>query len=154
MQYMRLILYKTRLPLPLSFAYHYFFVLKISGTDEHRVEVHRQWPAELQANKMSKQTDFVLEDYYSGNEGLPMFYLGDSRDKHWRWPGIKCETFILSNEQVNQFRNCVTNYPYRHTYHYWPGPNSNTFTKYILDQLQLDHKFPVTAVGWRYKNRS
>ena len=41
-------------------------------------------------------------------------------------------------------------YPWRHLYRFWPGPNSNTFVQWVLgDQLEL----PWRGIGRRYATR-
>jgi hypothetical protein len=42
-------------------------------------------------------------------------------------------------------------YPYAHSYHVWPGPNSNTFTAFVLRQVpELRVDLPPTAIGKDY----
>lgn len=46
----------------------------------------------------------------------------------------------------------IKSYPYPHTYHAWPGPNSNTFMAHIgreVPDLQLD--MPSNAIGKDYR---
>jgi hypothetical protein len=38
-------------------------------------------------------------------------------------------------------------YPERHRYRYWPGPNSNTFAAWILAQAGISHSMDPRAVG-------
>lgn len=39
-------------------------------------------------------------------------------------------------------------YPYRDTYHVWPGPNSNTFTAFVAREIpELGLDLPPTAIG-------
>lgn len=39
-------------------------------------------------------------------------------------------------------------YPYKNTYHVWPGPNSNTFVAYIARQVpELHFTMPALAIG-------
>ena len=39
-------------------------------------------------------------------------------------------------------------YPYRDTYHVWPGPNSNTFTAFVAREIpELELDLPPTAIG-------
>ncbi len=47
--------------------------------------------------------------------------------------------------------DAVKQYPYLHTYSYWPGPNSNTFTAYIGRAIpELGLVLPGTAIGKDY----
>ena len=45
----------------------------------------------------------------------------------------------------------VEAYPYTHHYRLWPGPNSNTFTSFVVRRVPgLDVDLPVTAIGKDY----
>ena len=47
--------------------------------------------------------------------------------------------------------SAVTSYPYADRYHAWPGPNSNTFTAYLVRCLpHLRLSMPSNAVGKDY----
>ncbi len=57
-----------------------------------------------------------------------------------------------ADEVIDKIRQAVTDYPFKETYHAWPGPNSNTFTAYIgkeVSELGLD--LPSTAIGKDYR---
>jgi len=41
-------------------------------------------------------------------------------------------------------------YPYPHRYRYWPGPNSNTYVQWILDQAQIPHLLSRRGLGKGY----
>jgi hypothetical protein len=56
---------------------------------------------------------------------------------------------------IPQVVAAVNAYPFKHTYHAWPGPNSNTFTAFIgreVPELGLD--LPSTAIGKDYREFS
>ena len=45
----------------------------------------------------------------------------------------------------------VNAYPYTHYYRLWPGPNSNTFTSFVVRRVpELSIELPVTAIGKDY----
>jgi hypothetical protein len=45
----------------------------------------------------------------------------------------------------------VQDYPYAKTYRIWPGPNSNTFTAFVLREVpELRVDLPPTAIGKDY----
>ena len=49
---------------------------------------------------------------------------------------------------IARIRTAVADYPYAKTYHAWPGPNSNTFTAWVLravPELRVD--LPAHAIG-------
>jgi len=53
---------------------------------------------------------------------------------------------------IPQIEAAIKNYPYPHTYHAWPGPNSNTFMAHIgreVPALKLD--MPSNAIGKDYR---
>lgn len=53
---------------------------------------------------------------------------------------------------IPQIEAAIKSYPYPHTYHSWPGPNSNTFMAHIgreVPDLKLD--LPANAIGKDYR---
>ena len=60
-----------------------------------------------------------------------------------RGPGV--------DELIDRIEGAIKDYPYPDRYHVWPGPNSNTFTAYILRQVpELRVDLPPTAIGKDY----
>lgn len=52
---------------------------------------------------------------------------------------------------IDRIEASVQAYPYPTTYHVWPGPNSNTFTAFVLrDNPELRVDLPPTAIGKDY----
>jgi hypothetical protein len=52
---------------------------------------------------------------------------------------------------VARIEQAVARYPYADTYRVWPGPNSNTFTAFVLrDVPELRVDLPATAIGKDY----
>ena len=76
-------------------------------------------------------------------------------DGHWfgnrpellsdlRGPGV--------DEVIQRIEHAVEQYPYGDTYRIWPGPNSNTFTAFVLrDVPELRVDLPPTAIGKDYR---
>jgi len=57
----------------------------------------------------------------------------------------------LVEEMIDRIERAVAQYPYADRYRVWPGPNSNTFTAYVLravPELRVD--LPPTAIGKDY----
>lgn len=82
-----------------------------------------------------------------------------------RWYGAKPE--LLGDvrgpgvdEIIQRIETAVAEYPYPGQYHVWPGPNSNTFTAFILRKVpELRVDLPPTAIGkdylgWRSVNKT
>jgi hypothetical protein len=75
-------------------------------------------------------------------------------DGHWygakpelladvRGPGVE--------EIIARIETAIADYPYPDKYHVWPGPNSNTFTAFILRRVpELRADLPPTAIGKDY----
>jgi hypothetical protein len=69
-----------------------------------------------------------------------------------RGPGV--------DEIIQRIDAAVKEYPYPGSYHIWPGPNSNTFTAFVLRQVpELRVDLPPTAIGkdylgWRSINKT
>lgn len=52
---------------------------------------------------------------------------------------------------IDRLEVAIQNYPYNGQYRIWPGPNSNTFTAYVLrDVPELRVDLPPTAIGKDY----
>jgi hypothetical protein len=52
---------------------------------------------------------------------------------------------------IERIEAAVQRYPYADTYRIWPGPNSNTFTAFVLrDVPELRVDLPPTAIGKDY----
>ena len=59
------------------------------------------------------------------------------------------------DELVARIERAATDYPYRDTYRVWPGPNSNTFTAFVLRSVpELRTDLPPTAIGKDYLGTS
>jgi hypothetical protein len=80
------------------------------------------------------------------NEGAPDRY----------WYGAKPRVLAeLRGEPaqaaIARIRKAVVEYPYAGQYRTWPGPNSNTFTAFILRRVpELKTDLPPTAIGKDY----
>lgn len=52
---------------------------------------------------------------------------------------------------ISRVEAAVENYPYADEYRVWPGPNSNTFTAFVLREVpELRADLPPTAIGKDY----
>jgi hypothetical protein len=75
------------------------------------------------------------DGYWYGNEPE---LLGDIRG-----PGV--------DAIIERIEAAVKDYPYPDRYHVWPGPNSNTFTAFVLRRVpELRVDLPPTAIGKDY----
>jgi hypothetical protein len=80
------------------------------------------------------------------NEGAP--------DRYWYGskPRVLAELRGKPAEAaIVRIRKAVAEYPYAGEYRTWPGPNSNTFTAFILRRVpELNTDLPPTAIGKDY----
>jgi hypothetical protein len=59
-----------------------------------------------------------------------------------------------ATKAIGQIEQAVRDYPYAGAYRVWPGPNSNTFTAYVLRNVPgLRADLPSTAIGKDYLGR-
>jgi hypothetical protein len=59
------------------------------------------------------------------------------------------------DELISRIEGAAAAYPYRDTYRVWPGPNSNTFTAFVLRSVpELKADLPPTAIGKDYLGTS
>jgi Protein of unknown function (DUF3750) len=55
------------------------------------------------------------------------------------------------DDMIARVEAAVRAYPYADTYRVWPGPNSNTFTAFVLRAVpELETDLPATAIGKDY----
>lgn len=116
------------------FGVHTWIAVKPSGADRftvHEVNGHRL----RRTGTALVTSDRAPDGYWFGNRPELL--------KDIRGPGV--DALILRIEKA------VEDYPYPDTYHVWPGPNSNTFTAFVLrrnPELRVD--LPPTAIGKDY----
>lgn len=56
---------------------------------------------------------------------------------------------------IDQIESAVNDYPWKNTYSVFPGPNSNTFTAWVvLNVPGLDVDLPFSAIGSSYAKKS
>jgi hypothetical protein len=101
--------------------------------------------------KAKNATNYSRYDYTAWGE--PIRVNGFAADG--RWFGAAPETILavdgdLAERLIPKLQHAVETYEYRHDGDYtaWPGPNSNTFVKAMLDAVpELDAVLPPTAIG-------
>ena len=82
--------------------------------------------------------------------------LVSAREPDARWYGSAPE--LLADKRgadaeglIDRIEVAVRAYPYAAEYRVWPGPNSNTFTAWVLRQVpELEADLPPTAIGKDY----
>ena len=121
-------------PLPWigAFAWHYWFVIE-DETGRHRWEV---WQTK---NAGSFCIGHVHRDLKQPEDGVGG---GPSRlVTVWEGEQARRIAAVLAD---------VRTYPYCERYHYWPGPNSNSFVAWVLRQAGINYDLDRRGIGRRY----
>ena len=115
------------------FASHYWFVV-LDGGEAHRWEV---WQTRNAGGRSIGHVHCDLKPPDAGVGGGPMHIDAE-------WSGAQAEKIAAVLE-------AAASYPHCHRYHYWPGPNSNTFAAWVLRQAGVHHPLARRAIGHSYR---
>ena len=119
------------------FGVHTWIAVKPTGATRftiHEVNGHRL----RRTGTVLVSSDRAPDGYWYGNRPDLL--------KDIRGPGV--------DALIQRIEKSVQAYPYPREYHVWPGPNSNTFTAFVLranPELRVD--MPPTAIGKDYPYR-
>lgn len=111
------------------------------------------------ATKRTGESSYTVYEVigWRKNRGLPVVRIKqDAPDRHWF--GERPELLAdhrdhNGDELVKKIDKAARSYPWPDTYRAFPGPNSNTFTAWILEQVpELDVKLPFSALGSGYSD--
>lgn len=125
------------------FGVHTWIAVKPANAHEFTVHEVMGWSLRRTGSVVVERSR-PADGYWYGNKPE---LLGDIRG-----PGV--------DEIIQRIEQAAKDYPYPKTYHVWPGPNSNTFTAFILRRVpELKVDLPPTAIGkdylgWRSVNRT
>ncbi len=113
-----------------AFAVHTWIATKPSGSPTYRVYEVTRWDL----STVYSETTAPDRVWY----GNPPEVLADLR-------GAEAEPLIETIAEA------AARYPLQHEYRVWPGPNSNTYTAWLLRQVpELGAELPPTAIGKDY----
>jgi hypothetical protein len=116
------------------FGVHTWIAVKPTGAKEFTVHEVVGWRLKRTGTAVVARNR-AADGYWYGNKPE---LLGDIRG-----PGV--------DEIIERIETAVKDYPYPARYHVWPGPNSNTFTAFVLRQVpELRVDLPPTAIGKDY----
>jgi hypothetical protein len=78
-------------------------------------------------------------------------------DRNWYGNKPKVEDIMLGSaalQLIPKIQMAVKHYSYAKYYHAWPGPNSNTFTNYVIQSVPALHfQMPYNALGRDYQTQ-
>ncbi|MEJ0039687.1 MAG: DUF3750 domain-containing protein [Gammaproteobacteria bacterium] len=116
------------------FGVHTWIAVKPAGAARftvHEVNGHRL----RRAGTVLVSSDRAPDSFWYGNRPELL--------KDIRGPGV--------DDLIERIEKAVQKYPYPREYHVWPGPNSNTFTAFVLrENPELRVDLPPTAIGKDY----
>jgi hypothetical protein len=116
------------------FGVHTWIAVKRSGADHFTVH-------EVNGHRLRRTGTAVV----SGSRAPDGYWYGNRPEllREARGPGV--------DELIDRIEAAVQRYPWPQTYHVWPGPNSNTFTAFVLREApELRVDLPPTAIGKDY----
>lgn len=116
------------------FGVHTWIAVKPSGASQFTVH-------EVNGHRLRRTGAAVV----TSNRAPDSYWYGNRPEllKDARGPGV--------DELIQRIEAAVKRYPYAQTYRVWPGPNSNTFTAFVLREApELRVDLPPTAIGKDY----
>jgi hypothetical protein len=109
------------------------------------------------AAKRTGETAYTVYDVvgWRGHHGQPVLGITqDIPDRYWygEKPRILAEhTGMGVDKLIDAVDRAARDYPWKTTYKAFPGPNSNTFTAWIAEQVpELELELPFSAIGSGY----
>ncbi len=135
--------YSSPITFPFCFAVHTWIVLESPEFGVKRYEIHKF------INK--KTGNYLYINAQTPSEGMPWFVIPRKYLSKKKFSSKKL--FSLNGEEVKgvieTIEENITKYPYLNKYHLYPGPNSNTFTRWVLDLNEITKKvkLPWNAFG-------
>lgn len=138
--------YSSPITFPLCFAVHTWVVLESPEFGVKRYEIHKF------INK--KTGNYFYTNAQAPSEGMALLMIPR---KFYSKKKFKSKLiFSLNGEEakvvIENIEKEISKYPYLNRYHLYPGPNSNTFTRWILSLSEntKNIKLPWNAFGsWR-----
>jgi hypothetical protein len=99
-------------------------------------------------------TSYEVIGWHVRHNGTAINIHDGAPDRHWYGsrPSLLAELRGKSAEAaIGKIRRAVAQYPHGDEYGTWPGPNSNTFTAFVLRRVpELKADLPPTAIGKDY----
>lgn len=142
-------LFSSPCSLPISFSKHTWLVTNNQGSI-HRYEI---WSYK---ERETEEEGHLTVDFYPPTTGLTIFPGQSPKINRPRFDSqlidyIEGENGSLAHRLCIDIENNYSKYPYIFTYHYFPGPNSNTFTAWFLKHFSdIKFRLPWNAFGKTY----
>jgi len=141
--------YKSRMPLPVLFAYHTWVVVTGQGTTD-RFDLMG-----FIRDGQGVRTGHVYKNYNPPTLGCPILAFGQKTFYHQQlaWPAEvvykSCgETGSLAHRAYDLLHHRLHEYPYTHgPFELVLGPNCNTFTQRVIGEARIPCELPWGAFG-------
>ena len=146
-------IFASRMPFPFSVFLHTWIVL-VDHEDVSRYDV---WGWKKRCETSWGHLHLNLYEPWIGVRKFPSKNSNPnaSRSKSFVLNSIVGAENSLAQKVVDFLKKGQPSYPYINLYKYFPGPNSNTFTQWVLDEFpELNFRLPWTAVGKNFKNKA
>ena len=137
----QIFVFSSRLPFPLSFVTHCWIVSVKRGIIKRYEVLHRE-----------NNGNYLHVDFWKPWLGVGKYLW--NKDPRW-------ESALLGSlegkkgsiaEKMTRALEKSSNYPFKKKYHFFPGPNSNTFVQWILNAFAgCGLRLPWTAFGKEYR---
>ncbi len=142
-------LFSSPITFPFCFAVHTWVVLESPELGVKRYEIHKFFN--------NKTGNYLYVNAQAPNEGMSIFMIPKKFYSKNRFKSrcIFKLTGLQAKNVIENIENNISKYPYLNKYSLYPGPNSNTFTRWVLDLniTTKDLNLPFNAFG-RFFNRS
>ncbi|TVQ42592.1 MAG: DUF3750 domain-containing protein [Gloeocapsa sp. DLM2.Bin57] len=124
----------AKIPLVGNIAVHYWLVIWQNQSVE-------RWEVWQRANCCQYSWGHLHKNLLQYSQGVGN---GDSwLEAQW----LDSEADLL----INTIKNSPEIYPYKYKYRYWPGPNSNTYVQWVLNEAKTNHYLSYLGLGKNYQ---
>ncbi len=132
----------SKLPFPLNFAIHvYFLTLEKNKIDRFEVM------------QFKKKNSFIWFNELKPFQGFNIFPFNKLKIKFKKFKLIKHITGDDAIHLIKILKKESPRYIYKNKYKMFPGPNSNTYAQFIINNSpELKINLPWNAFGKNYKN--
>lgn len=140
-------LFSTSLPIPFTFAVHTWIVTSNKGNI-------KRWEVWHTKKHVPKSYGFLNLNMRKPSVGGRKFIFGKERRHLFSKlvHSISGGENSVAQKMVEFIENDIYNYEFLNSYHYFPGPNSNTFIQWIVSKFpESGFKLPRNAVGKNFK---
>lgn len=145
--------FASKMPVPFNAFLHTWIVI-VSRGEIGRYDV---WGWKKRCDTSWGHLHLNLYDPWVGVRKFPS---RNSNQNAWRSKSfilkqIEGDEGTLAQKITDFLKNHSRAYPYLNSYKYFPGPNSNTFTQWVLNKFpELNFKLPWMAVGKNFKSKN